>query len=260
MKRIFISHSTKDESLVQNFIDFLLLGMGIARNQIFCTSKQSLESGKDYIRRIKEELETGGAIVAIITENYLNSISCMMELGAAWVLSEKNAFFPILVAPVTFEKMNETFLKGYQMLRMDSKDNMTHFYDECYDMELIEKGNRNTVEFNRRVEKLCKSAKSGVNEKDCILKEDEDGYCETEIAAVRNVPDTYRCYRIKGRLWQKEYLEDESHWLFYHTGVFPDLAVGDKVRFKVSKTEIRQFPDLKNARNIYPAALIKEEK
>jgi len=135
---------------------------------------------------------------------------------------------------------------------------MTRFYDECCNMELIEKGNRNTVEFNRQVEKFCEFANSEGNGRDFILKADKNGYYETKIVAVRNVPDIYRCYRIEGRICQEEYQKDESHWLFYHAGIFTDLAVGDKVRFKVSKTEIRQFHDLRNARNIYPEDLIKE--
>lgn len=39
MSRLFISHSTNDKAEVEQLIDFLVLGMGVARSDIFCTSQ-----------------------------------------------------------------------------------------------------------------------------------------------------------------------------------------------------------------------------
>ena len=86
-----------------------------------------------------------------------------------------------------------------------------------------------------------------------ILKPDDAGYFETEIMQRRPTPETYRCYLIKGKIDQTEaYKPDESHWLFFRTGMFPDLKNGDRIRFKVGKTELKSFKDLENARNLYP--------
>ena len=47
MSRLFISHSTNDKAAVEQFIDFLVLGMGISRSDIFCSSqKGTLPTGK----------------------------------------------------------------------------------------------------------------------------------------------------------------------------------------------------------------------
>lgn len=259
MKKIFISHSTKDKELVEKLIGLLRLGMGVSRKQIFCTSMNgSLQTGSNYIQGIKTEIEDDWAIMAIISENYLKSVSCTMELGAAWILKEKAGFFPILISPVSYEKMDGTLMKGTQMLRIDNQDNMLNLYDDFCKLGLIEQ--QSTAEFLAYLQKFISEVENLQTGENMILEKSRDGYYEAEITEVRNVPEVYRCYRIKGRIMQKDvYEENETHWLFYQTNLFPDLAVGDRVKFKVSKTELRQFGNLKNARNIYPAVLYKVE-
>lgn len=70
--------------------------------------------------------------------------------------------------------------------------------------------------------------------------------------------DNYRCYGIKGQIQDPpDEGEANSDWIFFWRGVYPDLQVGDWVRFKVSKSEVRQFPDIGSARNLYPSELEK---
>lgn len=92
-----------------------------------------------------------------------------------------------------------------------------------------------------------------------LLQVGTDGYYHTEIVEVRNVPSQYRCYQIKGHLQEWE-TEDaaKTDWIFYRTGAYKDLEVGDKVRFKILKTDINKWRDIGIARNIYPADLVKE--
>lgn len=53
----------------------------------------------------------------------------------------------------------------------------------------------------------------------------------------------------------EELLPKETHWIFYRTGMYEELKIGDTIRFKVSQTELREFKDLENPRNIYPDVL-----
>ena len=77
-----------------------------------------------------------------------------------------------------------------------------------------------------------------------------------KIADIRNVPHDFKCYKIQGLLnLDEKLLNGETHWIFYRTGMYEELKIGDIIRFKVSQTEIRQFRDLTNARNIYPDTL-----
>lgn len=68
----------------------------------------------------------------------------------------------------------------------------------------------------------------------------------------------YRCYKLDTVLSLEEpSLPNETHGIFYKAGMYEDLNVGDKIRFSIDSTELRQFHDLKNARNIYPGSLVK---
>ena len=50
MEKIFISHSSEDEVLVKDFVEFIQMGMGFSRDDIFCTSYQNeLLTGKDFV-------------------------------------------------------------------------------------------------------------------------------------------------------------------------------------------------------------------
>ena len=87
-----------------------------------------------------------------------------------------------------------------------------------------------------------------------FISPDEDGYYHTKIKQVRkNVPDQYRCYCIDGLIRNQEPpKKDESHWIFYPTGCFPDLHENDHIKFKLKEVkELRHFSDKKNTRNIY---------
>ena len=57
MSKIFISHSSKNLDIIKFFIEFLQLGMGVERDDIFCTSLlDNITSGEPYIERIRNEL------------------------------------------------------------------------------------------------------------------------------------------------------------------------------------------------------------
>lgn len=250
MAKIFISHSSENKELVEMLVDFLQMGMGVNRSDIFCTSiPGNLPTGKAFIEKIKEELRESEAVIFLITEDYLKSQFCITEMGAAWALGKR--IYPLLT--VKAEKLNRTPLLGLQMRFLGSADDLSTIYDEFCESGIT--AGRRTAEYNRRlpgfIEKVNQQVKG-----DCLLKKYGDGYYYTEIIKVRKVPAPYRCYRIKGHVdsWTgKE--EAKSDWLFFREGVYPDLKEGDRVKFRIYKTEVRSFPNLGLAKNIYPAEL-----
>lgn len=91
-----------------------------------------------------------------------------------------------------------------------------------------------------------------------IVFPDKDGYYTAQIAEIRTkMRHDFRCFKIGGLLdLANEYVPNESHWLLYPTGKFTDPVINDQVRFKVKKLcNLRDFPDIKNTRNIYPDSL-----
>jgi len=107
MKRIFISHASKDKEIVQAFMeDILDVGLGIDPNDIFCSSIDGakIPSGNDWRDEIKKGLEESKITFLIVSPNYKESEMCLYEMGAAWVLSAK--VIPLLVEPITFDSVS----------------------------------------------------------------------------------------------------------------------------------------------------------
>lgn len=60
MKKIFVSHASKDELIVRSLIDDLLVGaLAVKVSEIFCTTTDGtkIESGDDWRNSIQETLQ-----------------------------------------------------------------------------------------------------------------------------------------------------------------------------------------------------------
>lgn len=128
-KRIFISHSSKDHELVKKFIDtILILGLGIKRENVFCTSVHGtkIRCGADFKKVILDELLNSKAVIQIITKSYKTSEVCLNEMGAAWVLSSN--VIPLVGHPFNYDV---GFINASsQQLKLNSKDDLVQFYDD----------------------------------------------------------------------------------------------------------------------------------
>jgi len=127
---IFISHSSKDSSIVKLFVDkILLLGLRIQLDKIFCTSIQAttITSGEDFKSVIKEKLVKASHVIQIITSKYKESEVCLNEMGAAWVLNNK--VIPFILPPITYQSVG--FIHSpTQLLKLNSEDDLLKFIDE----------------------------------------------------------------------------------------------------------------------------------
>lgn len=93
-----------------------------------------------------------------------------------------------------------------------------------------------------------------------MIAKDGEGDYKAVIREVRKVKDNsrYCCYGIKGQIQDPpDGKNADSDWIFFWRGMYDELQVGDWVRFKVSKSEVKHFPDIGYARNLYPAELVK---
>lgn len=78
---IFISHSSKDKELVKLFCELLIEKLRFDEDDIFCTSlDNSLRIGENFITSIRDNLQTRDLAIFLITENYKNSMFCIMEM------------------------------------------------------------------------------------------------------------------------------------------------------------------------------------
>lgn len=146
MAKIFISHSSRDEKLIRILLDFLQMGMGISREEIFCTSyPDELPTGNPFIEIIRREMRNCEAAFLVITDNFIKSPFCLTELGAAWGLGKR--IYPLLL--VSLDKVENTPLKGLQVRYLDDKNDVSAVYDELRDNGIITR--TSTAEYMRRL-------------------------------------------------------------------------------------------------------------
>jgi len=86
-KKIFISHSSKDEAIIKLFVDDILqLGVGIKPEQIFCTSIEDMgiKNREDIRKHIHQNIKNADYSFLLISNNYKTSEICLNEMGAVW--------------------------------------------------------------------------------------------------------------------------------------------------------------------------------
>lgn len=247
MKKIFVSYCSVNEELAEAFMELLQLGMGIQKKDIFCTAySEMLQTGSSFSDKIRDRLRECEAVFFLITEEYLKSKFCLIEMGAAWALC-KNCF-PLL--QVTYDKLGGTPFQNIQMRKLTNTEDLSIIYDELHTCGILEE--YQTAQFYKRVAEFIRLVEAR-QKKEQELKADTEGYYETTIVSIRSVPRQYRCYGIQGRIVNPPDREPaDNDWLFYMANIFPDLHVGDRVRFKTSSSKVNSWQDLGRARNIYP--------
>lgn len=88
---IFISHSSKDGNIIKKFVDeVLLLGVGLTRQQIRCSSIEGcgIKNGADMRNWIHDEISGCSMAFLMISPNYQASQICLNEMGAIWALEK----------------------------------------------------------------------------------------------------------------------------------------------------------------------------
>lgn len=88
-KKVFISHASKDILAVKHIVELLEL-IGFDKSNMFCSSIEpyGIPTGMDiyeYLQKQFRDFELH--VILVLSNNYYNSVACLNEMGAAWVLS-----------------------------------------------------------------------------------------------------------------------------------------------------------------------------
>ena len=126
--RIFISHATSDKPLAEALIDLFVTGLGLATEQIFCSSIEghTIPAGAEFKYFMLNELTAGAAVVALISPSYMENTWCVCELGATWGLAKD--LYPVLIPPVTYKSL-PPFLAGTQSLLIENESHLDRMSD-----------------------------------------------------------------------------------------------------------------------------------
>lgn len=104
INKVFISHSSRDKSHVEELID-LLETIGLKSTQIFCSSFEGygIDLGENFLERIKNELNEEILVLFVLSDNFYSSPISLCEMGATWIKTSEH--IPILIPPFDFKDM-----------------------------------------------------------------------------------------------------------------------------------------------------------
>lgn len=89
--KVFISHSSRDKDYVSCIVDFLE-DIGLTQEQLFCSSipGYGIPLDEDIYDYLKQQFQEHNLhVILILSDNYYQSVACMNEMGAAWILQNK---------------------------------------------------------------------------------------------------------------------------------------------------------------------------
>ena len=139
-RKIFISHSSKDKTLIESFVEKILrLGIGIPADDIFCTSIETMgiKNGDDMRNHIRQNILGCDLALLMISSSYIKSSICLNEMGAVWSQPIPNV--NVFVCPDC--KLPGSIGWLYEVKKADrlcNKQALDRFYEmvtTAYDME-----------------------------------------------------------------------------------------------------------------------------
>ena len=103
--KVFISHSSQDKDYVSCIVDFLE-DIGLTQEQLFCSSipGYGIPLDEDIYDYLKQQFQEHNLhVILVLSDNYYQSVACMNEMGAAWIL--QNKYTTILLPGFEFKEI-----------------------------------------------------------------------------------------------------------------------------------------------------------
>lgn len=122
-KKIFISHASSDKQFVELFVN-LMEDIGLSEDQIVCSSipGYGIPLGKDIYEWLSEQFQNFDLhIVFILSSNYYQSVACLNEMGATWVLKQR--YDTILLPNFDFPQIKGAINPQQIGIKIDSERN-----------------------------------------------------------------------------------------------------------------------------------------
>lgn len=132
-RKIFISHASADETIVNAFVkEILQLGCHFTPQEIFCTlDHTAIRTGEDFRNVIVENMKSCDFVICMISDNYRQSEVCQNEMGAAWTLEDKR------VLPFKFPNIKFSEIGFLNVIKQAADITDSSKLDELY-VELCE--------------------------------------------------------------------------------------------------------------------------
>lgn len=153
MVRYFISHSSVNKNIADEFVDLLVMGGSVSQDDIFCSSSYGygINPGDNFVDTIKDKLDNSTVVFALVSPNYLDRSFCWAELGASWIQSKK--VVPVLFPKVKYPDLTSIF-QNIQSVKIDNErdiDSLTSYFSSNTGFKVRR--------WNDKVEKFIKNIK-----------------------------------------------------------------------------------------------------
>ncbi|OXM87055.1 toll/interleukin-1 receptor domain-containing protein [Paenibacillus rigui] len=156
MPKIFISHAVKDaDVVVQPFIDLLVMGLKVDREEIYYTSGGDIPTGVNFPEHIKTNINSAELVIMMLTDNYMDSDFCLNEMGAAWANNQN--IYPIVIPPASYKLLDRSALRGVTNVLTVNENDLLKLRDEMETKGLT--GKIRSGEYNLRCKQFLDSIK-----------------------------------------------------------------------------------------------------
>jgi hypothetical protein len=90
--KIFISHSSRNKFYGDKLVE-LLRSVGLKENEIIFTSNTAygIPVSQNIFNWLKSQITEKPFVIYLLSEEYYQSIACLNEMGAAWIIENKHA-------------------------------------------------------------------------------------------------------------------------------------------------------------------------
>ncbi|MCX6733921.1 MAG: toll/interleukin-1 receptor domain-containing protein [Candidatus Peregrinibacteria bacterium] len=129
--KIFISHSSRNKYYGDRLVD-LLKSIGIKDDEIIFTSNTAygIPVGQNIFNWLKSQITEKPFVIYLLSEEYYQSITCLNEMGAAWIIDNKHA--------ALFTPNFNLSSKEFQNCALDPREIGFYITDEYKIMSFIE--------------------------------------------------------------------------------------------------------------------------
>lgn len=127
---IFVSHSSKDVDFIKLLVELILGSIkDINPENLRCTSLPGfkLPTGSHASSKLRNDIKSCKVLIGVITENSLDSLYVMFELGAAWGLQAN--LYPICGPNCTFESFRPP-LSEYHGIKWTEETDWSQFVED----------------------------------------------------------------------------------------------------------------------------------
>jgi hypothetical protein len=123
---IFISHASKDRDFVRELVN-LLTPLNVPN--IICSSLHGyhIPNDSDIYEYLACNLNKNGRVVFVLSKNYYDSVACLNEMGACWILNKN--YTTILTPHFEYEEIAGAVNPNQMSFKINDQDRLCEFVE-----------------------------------------------------------------------------------------------------------------------------------